>query len=171
MTHKQRLQDLKRRIQQSLPGASVGIDAPSRSGADWFVDVAFRGQSFVIEYRPKLGFGLSSTPSGGYGQGPDEFFPDAVRLVKRLARLARRKERTEPVRPRLLQELRSVRRVTQNAIADRLGIRQPTVSKIERRKDMNLSTLRRYVQALGGELQVTAKFNDGTVELGLGEDA
>jgi hypothetical protein len=35
---------------------------------------------------------------------------------------------------------------------------------------VNLSTLRRYVQALGGELQLTAKFNDGTVELGIGED-
>jgi DNA-binding XRE family transcriptional regulator len=80
------------------------------------------------------------------------------------ARLARRKERTEPARPRLLRELRSRRRVTQNAIADRLGIRQPTVSKLEQRKDLNLSTLRRYVQALGGELQVTAKFKDGTVE-------
>lgn len=36
---------------------------------------------------------------------------------------------------------------------------------------MNLSTLRRYVEALGGELHVTAKFADGTVELGLGDDA
>jgi len=36
---------------------------------------------------------------------------------------------------------------------------------IERREDMNLSTLRRYVRALGGELQVTARFPDSTVEI------
>jgi transcriptional regulator with XRE-family HTH domain len=72
---------------------------------------------------------------------------------------------------RLLQDLRSKRQVTQNDVADRLGIRQPTVSKIERREDVNLSTPRRYVEVLGGELHVTAKFADGTVELELGEDA
>jgi transcriptional regulator with XRE-family HTH domain len=75
------------------------------------------------------------------------------------------------VRAQLLQELRAKRHVTQNELAERLGIRQPTVSKIERREDVNLSTLRRYVEALGGELHVTAKFADATVELALGDGA
>ncbi len=147
------------------------MDAPSRSGGDWFLNVAYRGQSFVIEYRPKLGFGLSSTPTDGYGQGPDEFLTDETRLIGRLFTLARSKQKTQPVRAQLLQELRAKRQVTQNELADRLGIRQPTVSKIERREDVNLSTLRRYVEALGGELHVTAKFADATVELALGDGA
>jgi hypothetical protein len=50
-------------------------------------------------------------------------------------------------------------------------VKQPTVSKIERREDVALSTLRRYVEALGGELHVTAQFSDCTVEIGLDEGA
>jgi transcriptional regulator with XRE-family HTH domain len=66
----------------------------------------------------------------------------------------------------VLQELRERHQVSQVAVADKLGIRQPTVSKIERREDVNVSTLRRYVQALGGELHITVRFRDGAVEIG-----
>jgi DNA-binding XRE family transcriptional regulator len=171
MTVKQRIENLTRLITEKFPGASVGVDAPSRSKGDWFVDIRYGDQSFAIEYRPSLGFGLSSTPSDGYGEGPDEFFADEGSVVDRVTQLASLHGKTEPQRVNLLQDLRSKRQMTQNEIADRLGIRQPTVSKIERREDVNLSTLRRYVEALGGELHVTAKFADGTVELGLGEEA
>jgi transcriptional regulator with XRE-family HTH domain len=71
----------------------------------------------------------------------------------------------------LLQELRKRRNVSQVALASRLAVRQPTVSKIERREDVSLSTLRRYVLALGGVLQVTARFPDGAVEIGGGRTA
>ena len=170
MTPKKRIENLKRLVEETLPGATVGVDAPSRSGGDWFIDIKHAGQSFTVEYRPSLGFGLSSTPSDAYGEGPDEFLPEEALLIDRLAHLVRAKERTEPQRVHLLQDLRSKRQVTQNEVADRLGIRQPTVSKIERREDVNLSTLRRYVKALGGELHVTARFADDTVELGLGDE-
>lgn len=171
MTPKKRIDNLKKLIEGELAGSVVRADAPSRPTGDWFVDVKCGDQSFVVEYRPKLGFGLSSTPSDGYGEGPDEFVESEEALVDRLGALVRRKARTEPVRARLLQDLRSKRHVTQVELADRLGIRQPTVSKIERREDVNLSTLRKYVEALGGELRVTATFADGTVELGMGEPA
>jgi len=82
--------------------------------------------------------------------------------------MLRKRVRSAPQRVRLLQQLRERMQVSQVAIAARLKVRQPTISKIERREDMNLSTLRRYVRALGGELQVTAKFADGAVEIGAG---
>jgi predicted XRE-type DNA-binding protein len=56
------------------------------------------------------------------------------------------------------------RDVSQVVLAEKLEVRQPTISKIERREDMNLSTLRGYVRARGGELQVTARFPHSTVE-------
>lgn len=56
--------------------------------------------------------------------------------------------------------------ISQVVVAENLGVRRPTISKIERREDMNLSTLRRYVRALGGELLVTARVPHGTVEIG-----
>jgi hypothetical protein len=45
-------------------------------------------------------------------------------------------------------------------VAKKLGVQQPTVSKIERQTDMYLSTLRGYIAALGGELQIVAQFPD-----------
>ncbi len=168
MNARKRIDNLVRRIKARLPGVALRVDAPSRAAGDWFVDVGHRGQSFTVEYRPKLGFGLSSTPADGYGEGPDEFLGDETSLLKRLVQLTRARRRTEPERVRLLRELRAGRRVTQNELAERLGIRQPTVSTMERREDVSLSTLRRYVEALGGELRVSARFGDEMVEIKLG---
>jgi len=53
------------------------------------------------------------------------------------------------------------RSYTQETIAEILGITQPEVSKIERRADMYISTLRRYIEATGGRLDITARFPDG----------
>jgi transcriptional regulator with XRE-family HTH domain len=60
-----------------------------------------------------------------------------------------------------LRELRRARSYTQETIAEILGITQPEVSKIERRADMYVSTLRRYIEATGGRLDITAHFPDG----------
>jgi hypothetical protein len=48
-----------------------------------------------------------------------------------------------------------------------LGINQATISKLERRTDMYLSSLRRFVEAMGGELEITATFPDGRVRIQL----
>jgi hypothetical protein len=64
-----------------------------------------------------------------------------------------------------LQELRKSRHFTQEQVAERLGGRQVYVSRLERRGDMKLSTLRDYVKALGGDLQLVVTFPDGNVRL------
>ena len=62
-----------------------------------------------------------------------------------------------------LGDIREAVGKTQVEVADELGLGQGSVSKIERAADMYLSTLRRYVEALGGELEVLARFPEGTV--------
>ncbi len=64
-----------------------------------------------------------------------------------------------------LQELRQARRMTQEALAKRLGSQQALVSKLERRADMYISSLRTYIQALGGDLEIVARFPDGAVRI------
>ena len=59
-----------------------------------------------------------------------------------------------------LRELRRARKVTQVRIARALGIRQDGVSRLEKRSDRLLSTLRKAVRALGGDLQLVAAFPD-----------
>jgi len=60
-----------------------------------------------------------------------------------------------------LSELRKEQGVTQVELADSLGIKQPNVAQMEQREDVYLSTLRSYLEALGGSLEVVARFPDG----------
>jgi len=64
-----------------------------------------------------------------------------------------------------LQELRKARQVTQVQVAQAMSVEQAAVSKIERREDMYVSTLREYVKALGGELKLVASFPDGDIQV------
>lgn len=59
-----------------------------------------------------------------------------------------------------LAEMRKSQRVSQAKLADVLGVKQTQVSRLERRKDPRLSTLRRTVEALGGQLTLVATFPD-----------
>jgi transcriptional regulator with XRE-family HTH domain len=61
-----------------------------------------------------------------------------------------------------LQELRRAREYSQQTLADAMGVPQSAISKIERRTDSYVSTLRRYLRAMGGELEIVAAFPDGT---------
>ncbi|MGH9323359.1 MAG: helix-turn-helix domain-containing protein [Vicinamibacteria bacterium] len=59
-----------------------------------------------------------------------------------------------------LQELRQAHKLTQKRIAQVLGIGQDSVSRLEQRSDLLISTLRGYVEALGGRLSLVAEFPD-----------
>jgi transcriptional regulator with XRE-family HTH domain len=64
-----------------------------------------------------------------------------------------------------LQELRKARQVTQVEVAKAMSVEQAAVSKLERREDMYVSTLREYVKALGGELKLVASFPDADIQV------
>ena len=71
-----------------------------------------------------------------------------------------------------LQELRRARRLTQVRMAKELGIGQDGVSKLEKRADLMISTLRKTVEAMGGSLSLVAEFpdRDPVVLSGISED-
>jgi DNA-binding XRE family transcriptional regulator len=58
-----------------------------------------------------------------------------------------------------LRELRRAHKLTQRRIAETLGIGQDQVSRLEQRSDLLLSTLRSYVEAMGGQLKIVAEFH------------
>jgi transcriptional regulator with XRE-family HTH domain len=60
-----------------------------------------------------------------------------------------------------LEEVRSAKQLTQADMAEMLNVPQSSISRIEQRADMYLSTLRNYVHALGGVLQIQVIFPDG----------
>ncbi len=59
-----------------------------------------------------------------------------------------------------LRDLRQAHRLTQERIAESLGIGQEGVSRLEKRTDLLISTLRGYVEAMGGRLRLVADFPD-----------
>lgn len=61
-----------------------------------------------------------------------------------------------------LNKLRSARNLTQQTLAKALDVSQSEISKIENRTDVYVSTLASYLEAMGGELEIRAVFQDGT---------
>lgn len=57
-----------------------------------------------------------------------------------------------------LRQVREAREQSQARVAERLGIKQAAVSRLERRADMYVSTLRQFIEAMGGKLDIVARF-------------
>lgn len=86
-------------------------------------------------------------------------------------RQERIRKRTEELLAELpLHELRQARALSQQELAEVLGLNQATISKLERRTDMYLSSLRRFVEAMGGQLEICARFPEGRVLIQLFQD-
>lgn len=64
-----------------------------------------------------------------------------------------------------LEELRDALRMTQQELAQSLNVDQSAISKLEHRADMYVSTLRRHIAAMGGQLEIRAVFPQGTVRI------
>jgi len=64
-----------------------------------------------------------------------------------------------------LNELRQARGLSQKMLAELLHVQQPSIAKMEKRTDMYISTLRSHIEAMGGQLEVIARFPDGSVKI------
>ena len=80
------------------------------------------------------------------------------------------KTRAQAARQPPLEQPRSARSLTQTNMAQILGVNQSAISKIEKRTDMYLSTLRSYVEAMGGSLEIQAVFPEGAVRVDILSD-
>lgn len=90
-----------------------------------------------------------------------------ARTIEKRSGSAQRVERSKAVLELevRLAELRELRGASQALLAEALSVTQPNISRIEREEDLRISTLERYVEALGGELEVRASFPDTVVTL------
>lgn len=88
--------------------------------------------------------------------------PQAKSLVeKKLERIHRRVQS--------LAALRKARGLTQVQLSEELGLSQGEISRLERRDNLHLATLSRFIEATGGRLRIVAVYNDQEVEVSLGE--
>jgi DNA-binding XRE family transcriptional regulator len=64
-----------------------------------------------------------------------------------------------------LAELRQARELTQETLGETLHVGQTAIAKMEKRADMYVGNLRRFIEAMGGELDIVARFPDGDVKI------
>ena len=90
-------------------------------------------------------------------------------ILRQEMKPAARKKAAEKTKAMLaampLQELRQARSLSQEQLARTLSVKQAAVSKLEQRTDMYISTLRNFIKAMGGDLEIVARFPDGTVRI------
>src|SRR2546426_170373 len=72
---------------------------------------------------------------------------------------------TEILADMFLRELRTTLGLSQKALAAKLGMKQPSLSKLENQRDMQLATLQKIIEALGGQLDVIARFPKGKIRI------
>jgi transcriptional regulator with XRE-family HTH domain len=64
-----------------------------------------------------------------------------------------------------LQEIRQARGLSQKMLAEVLKVNQPAIAKMEKRTDAYISTLRSHIEAMGGKLEIIARFPEGSVKI------
>ncbi|MFN0077204.1 MAG: helix-turn-helix domain-containing protein [Prosthecobacter sp.] len=144
------------------PSLSVVFEKGGDKTGDWWLDVGHRSGSFTVHWEPKTGFGLHpASDEAVFGELPPERYADTAMVLRRVEQLVDDGQ----VGVVGLRDLREVQGLSQAELANRLGIQQAAVSKVERRQDLHLDTLSAIVKALGGTLEMKVRFPGGEVPL------
>ncbi|WP_420127007.1 XRE family transcriptional regulator [Longimicrobium sp.] len=161
------LEHLTERLAARFPTACLTIDRPDAASGGWFLDATLQGHLVVVEWRTDRGFGVSTPSEDDYGAKPDEVYRTVDAAYSRVVELLLSQTPTKPPVRATLPELRGARKLSQAELANRLSINQGACSRMERRSDMLIGTLRNVVAAMGGELYLVARFPDETVYIDL----
>jgi DNA-binding Xre family transcriptional regulator len=159
------LEELAKSLEAQFPRLVATIDPPPKAEASWWLDLRLGEYAATAEWRPGRGFGIRSSEVDFYGEGPDEIYPDVESARRRLGELLRKRERTIPLSETMLQKIRQSRNMSQEELAERLGVQQSAVSRLERRADVRLNTLRHFVSAMGGKLELRIEFPDAVLRV------
>jgi DNA-binding XRE family transcriptional regulator len=156
------IENLKILLSQKAPNSTVAVDPPDRADGNWWIDVRAGKRRVTLEYRPARGFGIFYE-NAGYGEGPAEVYRTAELAVRRVAQVinAGKRERVRLT----LKDLRELYDCSQISLAEKIGVKQSAISRLERRSEVKLGTLAAAVHALGGELEVRAHFSDADVPI------
>ncbi|WP_417746935.1 helix-turn-helix domain-containing protein [Rosistilla oblonga] len=159
------IQNLGNQLAKDCPGVSVTVDKPKNPSGVWFLDIVRDGHIVNVQWQPQRGFGVSSSPGADYGEGADEIYDDSDAVRHRVLSLLLSRGETSPPAAVRLSQLRRQLGLSQIEIAERLSVQQGAVSRMERRGDMKVSSLREYCQSLGGTLKLLAQFPNGSAKV------
>lgn len=161
------LEQLRERLANRFSDASLAIDSPDADTGTWFLDARLQGHLVVVQWRADRGFGISTPTRDDFGSKPHELYDCADAAYERARALLLSQTPTRPPARATLPELREGRKLSQAELAKRLSINQGACSRMERRSDMLIGTLRNAITAMGGDLYLVARFPDETVYIDL----
>lgn len=154
------VENFKKLVSEKLPRCLVKVDAPDRAGGNWWLDISMGRKRFTLEYRPAKGFGLFNKDAG-YGEGPAEIYRTPELMAKRLGQLMTTgNDKNFKLN---LKDIRELYGQSQVKLARKVGVKQSAISRFEKRGEVKLSTLTSAIKALGGQLEVRARFSDADV--------
>lgn len=156
---------LAHKVRERVPGSKVSEDLAEHPTGSSFLDLEYEGRTAIVEWKPGKGFGISSGPVEGLGTGPDEVYSTIEQALERVEDVLLRGQRTVPLKELSLKRIREMRRITQQELAKALSVQQAGISKLESRGDMRLSTLYKFIEALGGKLELVARFPEFEVSI------
>ena len=158
------IEHLQKLLLEQLPHSVLAVDAPDRADGNWWLDVTAGKKRQTLEYRPGKGFGLFHGKAG-YGEGPAEIYRTPERAAKRLVQLMATSNGNSIHLG--LKDIRELYGQSQVTLAKKAGVKQPAISRFEKRGEVKLSTLAATIKALGGKLEVRAHFKDADVPISL----
>ncbi len=122
-----------------------------------------QGHLVVVQWRVDRGFGISTPTRDDFGAKSHELYETLDAAYDRVVELLLSQTRTIP--GLTLPKIRESRGLSQTDIAQRLQINQGAVSRLERRDDMLVGTLRNLISAMGGQFKLIAEFPDRCIDI------
>lgn len=155
------IESLEHQLRKRFPKATITLDRPKKSTGVWYLDIVNDGHPVAIQWKAGAGFGISSSATHDYGDGADEVHAEEEAAYGRVVSLLLSRIFTSAPEPVRLRELRKERGLSQAELAALLNKQQGEVSKIERRSDVLVSTLREMLQSMGLTLKISARYENG----------
>lgn len=157
------IESLERSLKKRFPDAQVSVDRPRKASGVWFLDITQADHPVIVQWQRGKEFGITSSAEHAYGGRADEVYKDEEAAYGRIVSLLLSRTFTSPPPAVSLKELRKESGLSQAELAEVLNRQQGEISKIERRKDVLVSTLADYVRAVHGDLQIIVRLQDGRI--------
>ncbi len=154
------LEILAKELELEIPDAQIALDKPLVPSGTWYLDINRGDRNVVVAWRPEKPFGISTPDSVEYGEGSHEVWIERLMAANRVLELLRSGAKTSATRHAVLGDVRRARKVSQSELAKKLQIEQGAISKFENRRDVQVGTIFKVIDTLGGKFEMYAHFPD-----------
>ena len=155
---------LRQDLKTQFPDAEIETRKSDDPNGFQFLNFLLDGFEVGVEWKKEHGFSISSFSDDsssieGMFDSPSEWYETEQAAFHRVASLVFDRRSTKP-RQAKISEIRHERGISQEELSEQLSVKQATYSKLERREDVKVSSLRRVIEAMGGKLLIQAVFRD-----------